>query len=56
MIIDFILIQKTSMFLKTKKSLQRYLPIALFYPFLTTLIGLASIFKGYEWKGRSFDK
>ena len=56
MIVDFMLIQKTSVLLKTKKSLQRYLPIAIFYPFLTTLIGLASIFKGYEWKGRSFDK
>jgi len=56
MMIDFILIQKTGVFLQTKKSLKNYLLIAFLHPFFITFIGLVSIFKGYEWKGRNFKK
>ena len=55
-IIDFILIQKTATFLQSKTSLKNYLKTVCLYPLLTTLIGLTSIFKGYEWKGRSYKK
>lgn len=54
MMVDFILIQKTDAFLRTKKSLKSYLLIAFIHPFFITFIGLISIFKGYEWKGRNF--
>lgn len=56
MIVDFILIQKTGAFLQTKKLLINYLPIAFLHPFFTTFIGLVSLFKDYEWKGRKFNK
>jgi len=56
MIIDFMLIQKTGSFLQTNKSLKYYLPIAISHPFITTFIGLTSVFKDYEWKGRRFKK
>jgi len=52
--IDFILIYKTSLFLKTQKKIKYYLIISLLYPFFVVFIGVTSFFKNYEWKGRVF--
>lgn len=54
--IDFVLIQKTSEFLQHKNVLKSYIIVALFQPFFTIAVGLFSIFKTYEWKGRHFKK
>ncbi len=55
-IVDFILITQTSIFLKNTKSLKHYLPVSLLYPFFIVFTGCLSAFKNYEWKGRSFRK
>jgi len=55
-IVDFVLIAKTSFFLKNTKSLKYYFPISVLYPFFIVFIGCLSLFKNYEWKGRSFKK
>ncbi|MHB1147295.1 MAG: glycosyltransferase family 2 protein [Lutibacter sp.] len=55
-LVDFILIAKTSIFLKNTKQLKYYLPVSLFYPFFIVITGCLSTFKNYEWKGRSFKK
>jgi len=55
-LIDFILIQKTSEFLQNKIALKNYFPIAFLYPFFTIFIVTVSTFKSYKWKGRTFQK
>jgi len=55
-IVDFVLIAKTSFFLKSTKSLKYYFPISVLYPFFIVFIGCLSLFKNYEWKDRSFKK
>ena len=55
-IVDFILIAKTSFFLKSAKSLRYYFPVSVLYPFFIVFIGCLSLFKNYEWKGRIFKK
>ncbi|VAW24443.1 N-acetylglucosaminyltransferase, partial [hydrothermal vent metagenome] len=52
--IDFILIYKTSVFLKTQKTLKYYPIISLLHPFFVLLTGGFSLFRNYEWKGRYF--
>ena len=54
--IDFILIFKTSLFLKNYKSLPFYLTTSLLYPFYIIIVSSLSLFKKYEWKGRLFSK
>lgn len=56
MLIDYILIKKTTNFIKSKKSLKLYLLTSVLYPFFTTFIAITSIFKSYQWKGREFNK
>ena len=55
-IVDFILIAQTSVFLKSTKSLKYFLLISLLYPFFIVFTGCLSAFKNYDWKGRSFKK
>ncbi|MDD3722119.1 MAG: glycosyltransferase [Lutibacter sp.] len=55
-VVDFILIAQTSVFLKNTKSLKYYFSVSLLYPFFIIFIGCLSTFKNYEWKGRSFRK
>ena len=55
-IIDFILISQTSVFLKSSKLLKHYLSVSLVYPFFIIFTGFLSAFTNYEWKGRSFSK
>ncbi len=56
LIVDFIIIYQTALFLKSTKSLKYYLPVSLFYPFFIVFTGCLSTFKNYDWKGRSFKK
>ena len=55
-LVDFILIAQTSVFLKNTKSLKYYIPLSLLYPFFIVFTGCLSTFKSYDWKGRSFKK
>lgn len=55
-IVDFMLIAQTSVFLNSTKSLKYYLPVSVLHPFFIVFTGFLSIFKNYEWKGRSFKK
>ena len=55
-IVDFMLIAQTAVFLKNTKSLKYYLFVSFLYPFFIVYIGCLSLFKNYEWKGRSFKK
>ncbi|NEW79544.1 MAG: glycosyltransferase [Gelidibacter sp.] len=55
-VVDFMLIAKTSFFLKSTNSLKHYLPVSLWYPFFIVFTGCFSLFKNYEWKGRRFKK
>ncbi|SFS54227.1 glycosyltransferase family 2 protein [Lutibacter maritimus] len=56
MFVDFLLIEKTSKFLKNRKSLI-FVPItSLLYPFYILFVSLFSTFKKYEWKGRVYKK
>ena len=50
--VDFVLIQKTNIFLKNKT--QFYLISSLLYPFFSVIVALYSLFGKYEWKGRKF--
>jgi len=55
-LVDFMLIAKTSFFLKSTKSLIHYLIVSLLYPFFIVITGCLSLFKNYEWKGRIIKK
>ncbi|MDO9038056.1 MAG: glycosyltransferase [Lutibacter sp.] len=55
-LVDFMLIAKTSFFLKSTKSLKYYFPVSILYPFFIVFTGCLSLFKNYEWKGRIFKK
>jgi glycosyltransferase involved in cell wall biosynthesis len=52
LIVDFFLIHKTNVFLKSKTHF--YLISSLFYPFFSVSVALYSLVGKYEWKGRRF--
>lgn len=52
LIVDFFLIHKTNVFLKSKT--QFYLISSLLYPFFSVSVALYSLVGKYEWKGRRF--
>ncbi|MDP5081447.1 MAG: glycosyltransferase, partial [Winogradskyella sp.] len=54
--IDVLLLFKTSRFFKQETLLLSYLFSSLLYPFFSVYIVLLSLFKSYEWKGRTFKK
>jgi len=54
--IDFLLLFKTSRFFKQETILLSYLFSSLIYPFFSVYIVVLSLFKSYEWKGRTFKK
>jgi biofilm PGA synthesis N-glycosyltransferase PgaC len=51
---DFLLLFKTLRFFDAVDSLVSFISSSLFYPFFVCYIGLISIFKIYQWKGRHF--
>lgn len=54
--IDFYLIYKSALFFNQKHILRTYIFGFLIYPFFSVYIAVTSIFKGYKWKGRNFEK
>jgi cellulose synthase/poly-beta-1,6-N-acetylglucosamine synthase-like glycosyltransferase len=52
--LDFLLLFKTVRFFNQEQYLLSYLFSSIFYPFFSVYVAFASIFKGYEWKGRTF--
>ncbi|MCT4630379.1 glycosyltransferase [Winogradskyella sp.] len=54
--IDFLLLFKTSRFFKQESLLFSYLGSCLMYPFFCVYIVILSLFKSYQWKGRTFKK
>ncbi|SNR80811.1 glycosyltransferase family 2 protein [Lutibacter flavus] len=55
-IVDLILIIKSTRFLKSNLSLRYYLITCVFYPFYIAFISFSTLFKTYQWKGRTFKK
>ena len=54
--IDFILLQQAVDFFVKKGILRSYFWSSLVYPFFSTFVAIASLFKGFEWKGRNFNR
>ena len=52
--LDFLLLFKTLRFFNQEQFLMSYIFSSLIYPFFSVFVAFASIFKGYEWKGRKF--
>lgn len=52
--IDIILITKISTFFRNLKSLKYYPVISIIYPFFIVTTAIISLFKNYQWKGRTF--
>lgn len=55
-IVDFILINKTSSFLSNTQSFKHFVVTSIIYPFFIVFTGILSLFKSYTWKGRIFKK
>ena len=54
--IDFILLFKTIRFLNQEELIKSYFWSCLIYPFFIGYVAIASLFIGYNWKGRHFKK
>jgi cellulose synthase/poly-beta-1,6-N-acetylglucosamine synthase-like glycosyltransferase len=54
--IDFLLLFKTARFFKQETLLLSYVLSSLLYPPFCVYVALLSLFKSYEWKGRTFKK
>jgi cellulose synthase/poly-beta-1,6-N-acetylglucosamine synthase-like glycosyltransferase len=54
--IDFLLLFKTTRFFKQEPLLLSYVFSSLLYPPFSVYVALLSLFKSYEWKGRTFKK
>jgi cellulose synthase/poly-beta-1,6-N-acetylglucosamine synthase-like glycosyltransferase len=52
--IDFLLIYKSALFFDQKSHLKHYLLASLCYPFFSVYVAFIAVFKGYQWKGRSY--
>ena len=56
LLIDFLLIYKTSVFFSKEQSLKYYLPSSLLYPFFSVYVAVVGSFSTYKWKNRRFKK
>ena len=54
LVFDMLLISKTASFLSCTKSIKYVLLTSMFYPFFIVYVGIFSLFKNYEWKGRKY--
>ncbi len=54
--VDFGLIYKSALFFNQKSALKNFVFAFLVYPFFSVFVALASLFSGYQWKGRTFKK
>jgi cellulose synthase/poly-beta-1,6-N-acetylglucosamine synthase-like glycosyltransferase len=55
-LVDFLLIVPAALFFEQQYSLRNFLIVSFLYPFYNTFIGILSLTKTYEWKGRKFSK
>lgn len=55
-VIDFLLLKKTTYLLQSKNRLKHYISGSLLYPFFSIGVVFASLFSNYRWKGRNFSK
>ncbi|QED38797.1 glycosyltransferase [Antarcticibacterium arcticum] len=53
---DLLLLYAAAKFFKRKEVLRHYFWSSLVYPFFSTGVAILSIFKKYEWKGRTFKR
>lgn len=56
LLIDFLLIYKTSVFFNKENALKYYLPSSLLYPFFSVYVAVIGSFSTYKWKNRRFKK
>ena len=56
LLIDFLLIYKTSVFFSKEQALKYYLPSSLLYPFFSVYVAVVGSFSTYKWKNRRFKK
>ena len=54
--IDYLLLEKMAIFEDKKIDFTTYLKSSILYPYFTLLIFITSLFKNFQWKGRSFKK
>lgn len=54
--IDFLLIYKTANFFDQTSHLKHFILSSLCYPFFSVYVVFIAVFKGYNWKGRSYRK
>ncbi len=54
--IDFLLIYKAASFTNQKEVMKTYFFAFYLYPFFTVYVVFTSVFKGYKWKGRGYNK
>jgi len=54
--IDFLLLFKTARFFRQENVLFSYVWSCMIYPFFSVYIAVLSLFKPYQWKGRTFKK
>lgn len=55
-LIDFLLLFKSARFFEQESYLGSYVFSCLLYPFFSVYIAFISVFKGYKWKGRDYNK
>ena len=56
LLIDFLLIYKTSVFFSKEQALKYYLPSSLLYPLFSVYVAVVGSFSSYKWKDRRFKK
>ena len=54
--IDFLLLFKTARFFKQESHLSSFIFSSFIYPFFSVYVVFISVFRGYKWKGRSYNK
>ncbi|RKE98464.1 glycosyltransferase family 2 protein [Ichthyenterobacterium magnum] len=54
--VDFLLLFKTARFFNQEHVLASYFFASILYPFFSIYIAFVSVFKGYKWKGRAYNK
>ncbi|GAA4313043.1 glycosyltransferase [Pontixanthobacter gangjinensis] len=53
---DFMLIFKAAKFMNRESLMRHYFWCSIAYPFFSVYVASLSLFKGYEWKGRRFNR
>ncbi|MCM4161902.1 glycosyltransferase [Antarcticibacterium flavum] len=54
--LDFLLIYQSAKFFDRQEVLRNYFWSSIVYPFFSTYVAVLSLFRGFEWKGRKFNK